>query len=123
MLLLVSCKYLFVITSRKLSSCMNAKSFGRSGAGAVPINMPDDCLYTTPSNCKNPSSNTKLIYSHIICNTALLSQVIKNSAVGSAVEFLCQIITMFKGRRLSEIRPKYIFFKRYSAVIGRTLMY
>ena len=43
---------------------MKAKSFAKSGAGAVPMVMPDDCLYTTPPNCTNPSSNTKFIHSH-----------------------------------------------------------
>ena len=43
---------------------MNAKSFAKSGAGAVPMNMPDDCLYTTRPNCTNPSTNTNLVRSH-----------------------------------------------------------
>ena len=64
MLFLVSRKYLHIIIFKKLSSCMNAKSFAKSGAGAVPMNMPDDCLYTAPQNCTNLSSNTKLIHSH-----------------------------------------------------------
>ena len=77
---------------------MNAKSFARSGVGAVPMNKTDDCSYTTTPDCTNPSPNTKLIHSHIF-TTTLLSQVIMNSSVGSAVEFLGQI-TMFLLSRL-----------------------
>ena len=61
---------MFIIIFEKLSSCMNAQPFTKSGAGAVPINMPEDCLYT-PRNCANPSSNMKLIYSHGLARPTL----------------------------------------------------
>ena len=50
---------------------MNARQFTKSGAGAEPINTPEDCLYTTPQNCANPSSNMKLIYSHSLARPTL----------------------------------------------------
>ena len=74
---------------------MNAKSFARSGVGAVPMNKTDDCSYTTPPDCTNPSPNTKLIHLHIF-TTTLLS--------------------------LQDAR-KIMHFERCSPVIGRTLMF
>ena len=50
---------------------MNAQPFTKSGAGAVPINMPEDCLYITPRNCANPSSNMKFIHSYSLAQPTL----------------------------------------------------
>ena len=36
-----------------LNSCMNAKSLAKSGAGAVPMNIPDDCT-CDPQIVQNP---------------------------------------------------------------------
>ena len=55
----------------KLSSCTNAKSSDKPGAGEAPVNMPEDCLYITPPNCANPSSNMKLIHSHSVARPTL----------------------------------------------------
>ena len=71
MLFLVSNKYLFIKRFVKLSSCMSAKSFTKSGAGAVPVNMPEDCIYTTPPNGANPSSNMTFIHSHSLAQPTL----------------------------------------------------
>ena len=50
---------------------MSAKPFTKSGAGAVPVNMPEDCIYTTPRNVANPSSNMKFIHSHSLAQPTL----------------------------------------------------
>ena len=50
---------------------MSAKSFTKSGAGVVPVNMPEDCIYTTPTNGANPSSNMKFIYSQSLAQPIL----------------------------------------------------